>query len=137
MTQPETAPHLWEVDHPYYCAEGNFFKADQHEHFASWQDFTAETWFVDGDRDQNFLIRWDWRKPGFHDWDGPEDLLLFFVLQRKAWLLSKQITVTEADEPAVRAFLEDCARTLRATWEPILDPAVSPAAAGGVNGHDA
>jgi hypothetical protein len=112
---------LWEVDHPYYCQEGNFFKTGQHEHFASWQEFTADTRFVDGDRDMNFLIRWDWRKPGHHDWDGTEYLLLFFVLQRKAWLLSKQITVTEADEPAVRAFLEDCARTMRATWEPVLD----------------
>lgn len=119
MTTP--TPHLWEIDHPYYCAEGNFFKNGQHGHFASWQDFTSETCFVDGDRDMNFLIRWDWRKPGFHDWDGDEYLLLFFVLQRKAWLLSKQITVTQADEPAVRAFLEDCAKTLRATWEPILD----------------
>ncbi|MGW0579433.1 hypothetical protein ACWD25_26500 [Streptomyces sp. NPDC002920] len=53
------------------------------------------------------------RLRGWHlsdnDWDGDEYLLLFFVLQRKAWLLSKQITVTEADEPAVRAFLGgDC-----------------------------
>jgi hypothetical protein len=32
--------HLWEYDHPYYCAEGNYFKIGQHEHFASWQDFT-------------------------------------------------------------------------------------------------
>lgn len=124
MTNATGQPtHLWEVDHPYYCAEGNYFKTGQHEHHASWQDFTAETSFVDGDRDLNFLIRWDWRKPGFHDWDGTEYLLLFFVLQRKAWLLSKQIAVTEADEPAVRAFLEDCARTMRDTWAPILDGA--------------
>ncbi|MDX3532506.1 hypothetical protein P1P75_40465 [Streptomyces sp. ID05-39B] len=120
--------HLWEIDHPYYCAEGNYFKAGQHEQFASWQDFTAETNFIDGDRDMNFLIRWDWRKPGFHDWDGDESLLLFFVLQRKAWLLSKQIPVTEADEPAIRAFLTECAQAMRATWEPLLDePAAVPA----------
>ncbi|MEU7416741.1 hypothetical protein [Streptomyces antibioticus] len=125
-----TDAHLWEVDHPYYCSEGNFFKTGQHEHFASWQDFTAETGFVDGDRDMNFLIRWDWRKPGHHGWDGDEYLLLFFVLQRKAWLLSKQIPVTEADEPAVRAFLADCAATMRAVWEPLLEPAPAAAAAG-------
>lgn len=134
MNQQPT-PHLWEYDHPYYCQEGNYFKTGQHEHFASWQDFTAETCFVDGDRDMNLLIRWDWRKPGFHDWDGEEYLLLFFVLQRKAWLLSKQITVTEADEPAVRAFLEDCAATMRATWEPLL--AAAPAVSGAADSRPA
>jgi hypothetical protein len=117
----ETSAHLWEVDHPYYCQEGNYFKTGQHEHYASWQEFTTDTGFVDGDRDMNLLIRWDWRKPGHHEWDGAEYLLLFFVLQRKAWLLSKQIAVTEADEPAIRAFLAECAQAMRATWEPLLD----------------
>ncbi|MFC4506671.1 MULTISPECIES: hypothetical protein [Streptomyces] len=69
------------------------------------------------------------RLRGWHlsdnDWDGDEYLLLFFVLQRMAWLLSKQITVTEADEPAVRAFLVDCAATMHATWKPILTPAAA------------
>ncbi|MCX4232076.1 hypothetical protein [Streptomyces ortus] len=124
---PLTEQRLWAIDHPYYCAEGNFFKNGQHTVFASWQEFADETLFVTGDRDLNLLFRWDWRKPGFHDWDGDEYLLLFFVLQRKSFNCSQQVTVTEADEPAVRAFLEDCARTMRATWESILDapPATS------------
>jgi hypothetical protein len=114
--------HLWEIDHPYYCQEGNYFKTGQHTAFSSWQEFTEETVFVTGDRDLNFLFRWDWRKPGHHDWDGEEYLLLFFVIQRKGFNCSIQITVTEADEPAVRAFLTECAQTMRATWEPILTP---------------
>jgi hypothetical protein len=120
---------LWEIDHPYYCQEGNYFKTGQHTPFGSWTDFAEETLFFSGDRDQNCLIRWDWRKPGFHDWDGPEYLLLFFVLQRKAWLCSVEMPVTEADEPAIRAFLAECAQTMRATWAPLLDEPEPAAAA--------
>lgn len=117
----EQPSHLWEIDHPYYCAEGNYFKRGQHALWSSWKDFKGETFYVTGDRDQNLLFRWDWRKPGFCDWDGEEYLLLFFVLQRKGFNCSHQITVTEADEPAIRAWLAECAQTMRATWEPLLD----------------
>lgn len=115
------ARHLWEIDHPYYCEPGNFFKNGQHTAFASWQEFAEETVFATGDRDLNLLFRWDWRKPGHHDWDGPEQLLLFFVLQRRSFNCSAEMPVTEADEPAVRAFLAECAQTMRATWAPLLD----------------
>ncbi|NUL13259.1 hypothetical protein [Streptomyces lunaelactis] len=110
--------HLWEIDHPYYANEGNYYKAGLHNQFASWDEFMTTTFF-DGDRDLNLLYRWDWRKPGHHEWDGPEYLLLFFMLQRKAICCSVEIPVTEADEPRVRWFLEDCAQAMRATWEPI------------------
>ncbi|MEV6180158.1 hypothetical protein [Streptomyces sp. NPDC052015] len=119
MTTP--IRHLWEIDHPYYCSEGNYYKAGQHTLFNSWQEFTEETVFVTGDRNLNFLFRWDWQKPGHHGWDGDEYLLLFFVIQRKGFNCSVQIPVTEVDEPAVRAFLTDCAQTMRATWEPLLN----------------
>ncbi|MFI8448211.1 hypothetical protein [Streptomyces erythrochromogenes] len=117
--------HLWDVDHPYYCAEGNYFKPGQHTPFESWADFT-DTTFHSGDRDLNLLIRWDWkawsREPD-QDPDEPakDELLLFFVLQRKAWLCSVGIAITDEDEPAVRAWLTECAQTMRATWEPLLD----------------
>ncbi|MFE0088818.1 hypothetical protein [Streptomyces sp. NPDC059016] len=114
--------HLWEIDHPYYANEGNYYEAGHHNLVSSWDEFTTTTWF-DGDRDLNLLYRWDWRKPGHHEWTGAETLLLFFMLQRKAICCSVEIRVTEADEPRVRWFLEDCAQTMRAIWEPI---AVSP-----------
>lgn len=113
-----TEPHLWDIDHPYYCNEGNFYERGLHNHFASWDEFT-ETLFFSGDRDQNLLFRWDWRKPGFHDWEGEEYLLLFFVIQRKGFNCSCQIPVTEADEPRVRWFLEECAKTMAAIWAPL------------------
>jgi hypothetical protein len=33
------APHLWEMDHPYYCSEGNYFNNECHAEFATWSDF--------------------------------------------------------------------------------------------------
>lgn len=119
MTQPATEAPLWGTDHPYYAAEGNHYKNGLHNLFDSWADFT-ETTFYDGDRDLNLLYRWDWRKPGHHDWDGTETLLLFFILQRKAIACSAELPVSDADEPAVRAWLTECANTLRAVWEPLL-----------------
>ena len=123
--------HLWEIDHPYYCQEGNYFKNDQHTLFASWAEFT-ETTFHGGDRDLNLLIRWDWKSyrrspdPLLQDDEAEDELLLFFVLQRKAWLCSVGIRVTDEDEPTVRAWLAECAVAMRDTWEPFLD-ALQPA----------
>ena len=44
---------------------------------------------------------------------------MYWVLQRKAILRSTVCVVTEADEPAVRAWLAERARTIAAIWEPI------------------
>lgn len=114
---------LWECDHPYYCEEGNYFKAGQHTPFSSWEDF-ATTQFFSGDRDQNLLIRWDWQSWRRHPdpslrCDDPDELVLHFVLQRKALLCSVSITVTDDDEPAVREFLQECGKTIAAIWEPV------------------
>ena len=108
--------HLWEIDHPYYCAEGNYFKIGQHTRWDSWQEFVDETVYVTGDRDLNLLFRWDWQRNG-----NSHTLLLFFVIQRKGFNCSQEITVTEGDEPAIRTFLGECAVTMRDTWEPFLD----------------
>jgi hypothetical protein len=116
--------HLWEYDHPYYCTEGNFFKTGQHRRWPSWEEF-ASSGFVSGDRDQNLLIRWDWLSWQRHpdpDLRGgdPDELLLFFVLQRKALLCSAGIAVTDDDEPRVREFLRECGKTTAAIWEPVM-----------------
>ncbi|MEU9444604.1 hypothetical protein AB0D42_27735 [Streptomyces sp. NPDC048304] len=110
--------HLWEIDHPYYASGGNYYKTGLHNLFASWDEF-IETTFYDGDRDLNLLYRWDWQKPGFHGWTGEEQLKLYFILQRKAICCSAEMPITEADEPRVRWFLDECAQTMRAIWEPI------------------
>ncbi|MGW4810521.1 hypothetical protein ACWEPB_02600 [Kitasatospora cineracea] len=110
--------HLWEVDHPYYAAEGNYHAADCHTRLDSWAEFT-ETTFHSGDRDLNLLYRWDWW-PADPEIPGDTDQLrLFFILQRKAIACSIAITVTQDDEPAIRKWLEECGRTVAAIWEPL------------------
>lgn len=121
-----TTHHLWEYDHPFYADKGNYYKIDHHSHFDSWQEFTSTT-FYDGDRDMNLLYRWDWISPRRHPdpllrGPGEDYLLLFFILQRKAICCSAEIAVADADEPAVRAWLEECAAAMRATWDPLLPP---------------
>ncbi|MDJ0342188.1 hypothetical protein QMK19_03180 [Streptomyces sp. H10-C2] len=119
--------HLWEVDHPYYCTQGNFYvgghrRADVHAEYESWTEFHAE--WGDNDPDMNLVFRWDWQRDNAEDLEegdepGPDKLLVFWVLQRKAILRSTECIVTEADEPAVRAWLVDRAITIRAIWEPL------------------
>lgn len=118
-----TAAHLWETEHPYYCETAPWCSHQGSNRFESWAEFT-ETTFFDGDRDQNLLIRWDWKvRPdydGTNDGDPVCELLLFFVLQRKPIFATNSVIVTPEDEPAVRAWLAECAVALVATWEPFL-----------------
>lgn len=116
--------HLWEIEHPYYCETARWCEHQGRNRFDSWAEFT-ETTFFDGDRDQNLLVRWDWKtRP---DYDGINDgqpvceLLLFFVLQRKPIFASNTVIVTPEDEPAIRTWLTECAGALAATWAPLLE----------------
>lgn len=116
--------HLWEIDHPYYCSESNFTARDRRVDFASWAEFTTGGW-VDNDPDLNLLFRWDWVSPSREPdtdlrADEPDKLWLFFMLQRKGdfWVMS--VTLTDEDEPAVRAWLAERAKTIVAIWEPLL-----------------
>jgi len=121
---------LWEYDHPYYCAEGNYFKNGQHLTYGSWAEFHAEWGSLDDDL--NVVFRWDWKTPDPTDYDEddgeeipPATLNVYWVLQRKAILRSTECPVTEADEPAIRAWLTRKARYVAAIWEPLLDGAAS------------
>ena len=51
--------HLWEVEHDYYCNDGNYFSNDCGMEFNTWSDFLSE--FGDSDFDMNLLFRWDWK----------------------------------------------------------------------------
>lgn len=122
--------HLWEYDHPYYCAEGNYLASpvrdaelDCWQKYESWQDFHDE--WGSTDPDLNLIFRWDW-----HAWhleypeDHPEgeahELSLFLMLQRKAFNKSINVAVTAEDEPAVREWLQQRAKTIAAIWEPLI-----------------
>lgn len=116
------ATPLWEHDHPYYCAEGNFYaRPDQglHTEWDSWDEFVADAGLLyDGDMDLNLLFRWDWQDYTA-DGEGMQ-LQLHWVLQRKAILRSDTVAVTRKDEQAVRAWLEPRAAKMRELWAPFL-----------------
>ena len=149
-----TEKHLWEYDHPYYCAEGNYFRGGHHERFDSWEHFAQPTsgkfmeegnLLYDFDADLNFLWRWDWQMADQEDYfdaegepyheDGgqaweeasaTDTLMLFFMAQRKGRNFSAQVTVTEADEHAVREWLQGRAERMRMIWEPLLGSVSHP-----------
>lgn len=118
--------HLWECDHSYYCNESNYFQNGCCEKYKSFADFIEV--YADVDLDYNLLFRWDWRKgqeQGEEDNDDDYEevegdiLYLFWMQQRKGKYTSCMIQVTEADEPAVRAFLQRAFNHLAALWLPI------------------
>lgn len=120
--------HLWEYDHPYYCNEGNYFASGYdyhrvHTDHDSWQSF-VEDGFFDSDPELNLLFRWDWIARHLEDPeeypDESHQLKLYFILQRKANLHSNHVTVTAADEPAIRAWLVERATSVSAIWEPLI-----------------
>jgi len=123
---PEQVTHLWEVDHPYYCSEGNYYVGgakwhEVHTSYESWQEF-QEGWGT-SDHDMNLVFRWDWQRTNPADLDegeepSPDRLQVFWVLQRKAILRSTECIVTPEDEPAVRAWLAERARTIATLWAP-------------------
>lgn len=132
--------HLWECDHPYHCSEGSYFFSPMrhincvvHEEFSSWAEFKSGGWF-NSDRDLNLLFRWDWQAwhlefpDDYPDEDGRTEhhvLQLYFMLQRKARNQSVHVIVTPEDEPEIRAWLTECAKTVSAIWAPILDPSAA------------
>lgn len=137
--QAAERPHLWEYDHPYYCAEGSYWVGggrfyEVHEQYDSWANFKEDAGWYDANKDYNLLFRWDWKRadPADYEYELKEDpdfklpgdqLELFYMGQRKARNSSVFVNVTEADEPEVRAWLAEHAAHMRRVWEPLLDSA--------------
>ena len=123
------APRLWEIDHPYYCNEGNYYAADNRSHpivFGTWSQFLDE--FGNADFDLNLLFRWDWKEgeesPENSNFTGDPyyrngTLLLFWMGQRKGLYFWSEISVCRADEDAVRAFLQPRLDHLIKLWAPL------------------
>lgn len=116
--------HLWEVDHPYYCNEGNYYAPGNDQpttHYESWREFFEGE--GNSDPDMNLLFRFDWRKTDTEgkEWGNKTDqLLLFWMGQRKGLYRWTTIDVTDADEPAARDWLQTRLNYLLTLWEPLL-----------------
>jgi len=113
---------LRDAEHPYGAKEGNYFARGHDNTAESWADFLDEAGGLDPDL--NLLYRWDWERPDPDDYEPDEPvpgdrLLLFFMAQRNALAFSWAVPVTAADEPAIRQWLTERARTMAAIWTPI------------------
>lgn len=121
-----TDKHLWEVDHAYYCNQGNYYASESvGEEYKSFSDFMASE--GDSDMDMNLLFRWDWVE---QDDDGKStfkgdvnyrngELRLFWMGQRKGLYRYSLIEVCRADEGAVRNFLQPRMEHLLSLWAPL------------------
>lgn len=117
--------HLWDVEHPYYCNQGNYFANDCGQRFGSWGDFASAE--GNADLDLNLVFRWDWEVRGDSDSKRdphPDDnyradkLLLFYMGQRKGLYRYAVIEVCRADEPAVKAWLAVRWEHMKKLWGP-------------------
>jgi len=120
--------HLWEVDHPYYCNEGNYFARESCcSKYRSWTDFVEEE--GDSDLDMNLVFRGDWKEAEDDygnkiPFNGNVNyrngrLLIFWMGQRKGLYRYSTIEVCRADEPAIRAWLQLRYDHLKTLWEPL------------------
>jgi hypothetical protein len=118
--------HLWEVTHPVYGGQSNFYDKDCHDKYETWAEFATSSW---DDLDLHFLWRWDWREypkegePNFNSdpYYRNGELELFFIYQRKALAHSATVRVCRADEPAVKAWLQKRLDYLKTVWEPMFE----------------
>lgn len=122
--------HLWEVDHPYYCNDGNYFSSEAISEWGSWADYLSE--FEDSDKDYNLVFRWDWKvaDPDDYDTEGkygdPEEvpteeyLHLYHMQQRKGCFWTHIVEVKREDEESIREYLTGYAEHMRQLWKPLL-----------------
>ena len=119
--------HLWEINHPYYAQEGNYFSPEMHTSFPTWAAFMAE--YGDSASDLNLVYRFDWYEGEDHDageftgdvYYRNGRLLVFFMGQRNAKAWSAEAAVCRADEPAVKAWLATRYEEIKALWSPFTD----------------
>lgn len=119
--------HMWEVNHAYYCNEGNYYSNECVFEFKSWQDYLDE--MGDTDMDYNLVFRWDWKEPKEDDEGNPivfngdvnyrNAILQFSIMhQRKGRYVVNLIEVCRADEPAVLEYLKPRWEYMKALWLP-------------------
>lgn len=83
---------LWEVNHPYYCNEGNYYAPG---------------------REQPVSVH---KKGDDHYRNGK--LFIFWMGQRKGLYRWSEIEICRADEPAARKWLEARFKHMLKLWEP-------------------
>lgn len=120
-------PRLWEIEHPYYCAQSNYLAPgdDQpEERFSSWKEFIEDR--GNENPDMNLIFRFDWYEGAQYDlpeYDGDDkakvgQLILYYILQRKGHYGWVVVDVCRNDEPAIVAWLLPRYQKIAELWKP-------------------
>lgn len=120
-------PRLWEIDHPFYCAQSNYMcpmDEPPEERFSSWEEFISERGKEDSD--MNLIFRFDWCEGSQYDlpeYDGDDkakiaQLVLYYILQRKGHYCWVIIDVCRDDEPKIVCWLKARHKKITELWKP-------------------
>ena len=106
---------ITETDHPYYCADSNYYSNKASEHFDTVTDFLNE--FESADIDMNLCFRFDIKA---HD-NGTLYAEFFLVLQRKGIFkpVYCQSYNPETESYRLEAYLKSHFAALTALFTPI------------------
>lgn len=107
--------HLWEPEHPYECEPSNYDNYSTELAYPSWSAFYEE--WGDSAPEWDLVFRWDWERSG----SGVDTLRIFILSQRKGRYMSAAIPVIEADEAAVREWLQVRWEVMRKLWAPLSE----------------
>ncbi len=118
--------HLWEAEHPYYCAEQNArAKGDEAgQRYDSFEDF-LEDW-GDADLDYSLLFRWDWLDADKENQDPDpnyrfesDELKLCWMLQRIGDYRYCVVKVKKEDEEKIIEYLKPRWEYMKSLWSPL------------------
>lgn len=110
--------HLWEIEHSYYCYDGNYYSNECFLEYRGWKQFLAEE--GESDFDMNLVVRFDWVVAGAEDGGTPNTLKIYYVGQRKGLFRAVHVThMKKTDEPDVVRWLAARFEHLKALWAPL------------------
>lgn len=122
--------HLWEVVHPYYCAEQNYrARGDEcGQYYDSFEEFLKDWSIEDDEADYNLLFRWDWLDADKENEDFKDEadkydsdlLKIFWIMQRLGDYRYCIIKVKKEEEDKVIKFLKPRWEYMNSLWSPFF-----------------
>jgi hypothetical protein len=97
--------------------DGCYFAKDHHANYESFDDYLSE--WQNADEDMNLIFRFDWKQPDAEARIDYHRLLIYYIMQRKAYPYSVRIKVTPDDEPRARKFLGEKWQHMKKLWTPL------------------
>ena len=118
--------HLWEVEHPYYMNDGNYFRRGDHVDYRSWDGFLSDWGYDSLDIELNRIHRFDASDAPDCDIEkGYFEITFYRVIQRKGFCMSQSVYVPKSREQEVIDYLLPYYAQEKAIWAPFSDTATT------------